>query len=138
MEEEKAFARAYLATDGREMNWVMIRALLASVADTAIVPLQDVLGLGGEARMNRPATLGGNWSWRFREEALGRRAAARLASSRGCTAASRDRTSLRAERPHAEELRHDPGQERERDRDEERAQEPDPVGAHHHDEPDAT
>jgi 4-alpha-glucanotransferase len=70
VEEEKSFARAYLATDGREMNWAMIRALLASVADTAIVPLQDVLGLGSEARMNRPATLGGNWRWRFREEAL--------------------------------------------------------------------
>jgi 4-alpha-glucanotransferase len=70
VEEEKAFARAYLATDGREMSWVMIRALLASVADTAIVPLQDVLGLGSEARMNRPATLGGNWTWRFREDAL--------------------------------------------------------------------
>jgi 4-alpha-glucanotransferase len=70
VEEEKAFARAYLATDGREMSWVMIRALLASVADTAIVPLQDVLGLGSEARMNRPATLGGNWRWRFREEQL--------------------------------------------------------------------
>jgi 4-alpha-glucanotransferase len=52
------------------MSWVMIRALLASVAETAIVPLQDVLGLGSEARMNTPATLGGNWRWRFREEAL--------------------------------------------------------------------
>jgi 4-alpha-glucanotransferase len=52
------------------MSWVMIRALLASVAETAVVPLQDVLGLGSEARMNRPATLGGNWRWRFREEAL--------------------------------------------------------------------
>jgi 4-alpha-glucanotransferase len=70
VEEEKAFARAYLATDGREMSWVMIRALLASVADVAVVPLQDVLGLGSEARMNRPSTLGGNWRWRFREEAL--------------------------------------------------------------------
>jgi 4-alpha-glucanotransferase len=71
VEEEKAFARAYLATDGREMNWVMIRALLASVADTAIVPLQDVLGLGSEARMNRPSTVGGgNWRWRFREDEL--------------------------------------------------------------------
>ncbi|HEX9399666.1 MAG TPA: 4-alpha-glucanotransferase [Anaeromyxobacter sp.] len=77
--EEKAFARAYLATDGREMNWVMIRALLASVAETAIVPLQDVLGLGSEARMNRPATLGGNWTWRFREEALRPEHAERLA-----------------------------------------------------------
>jgi 4-alpha-glucanotransferase len=67
---EKAFARAFLATDGREMNWVMIRTLLASVADTAVVPLQDVLGLGSEARLNRPSTLGGNWRWRVREEEL--------------------------------------------------------------------
>jgi 4-alpha-glucanotransferase len=79
VEREKARARAYLATDGREMNWVMIRALLASVADSAIVPLQDVLGLGSEARMNRPATLGGNWTWRFREDALGARESDRLA-----------------------------------------------------------
>jgi 4-alpha-glucanotransferase len=78
LEEEKAFARAYLATDGREMSWVMIRALLASVADTAIVPLQDVLGLGSAARMNRPATLGGNWRWRFGAEALSAAHAARL------------------------------------------------------------
>ncbi len=67
---EKAFAKAYLDTDGAEMSWVMIRALLASVADTAIVPLQDVLGLGSEARMNVPATVGRNWRWRFREEQL--------------------------------------------------------------------
>jgi 4-alpha-glucanotransferase len=77
--EEKAFARAYLATDGREMSWAMIRAVEASVADTAVVPLQDVLGLGSEARMNRPSTLGGNWTWRFREEELGPDRAARLA-----------------------------------------------------------
>jgi 4-alpha-glucanotransferase len=77
---EKAFAREYLATDGREMHWVLIRTLLASVADTAIVPLQDVLGLGSEARMNTPATLGGNWRWRFREEQLRPEHAARLAS----------------------------------------------------------
>ncbi len=77
---EKALAKAYLDTDGTEMNWVMIRALLASVADTAIVPLQDVLGLGSEARMNVPATLGRNWRWRFREGDLGIDHAARLAA----------------------------------------------------------
>jgi 4-alpha-glucanotransferase len=70
LEEEKAFARRYLGADGGEMNWVLIRALLASVADTAIVPLQDVLGLGSEARMNRPATASGNWRWRVRAEDL--------------------------------------------------------------------
>ncbi len=76
---EKAFAKEYLGTDGREMNWALIRAALGSVADTAIVPLQDALGLGSEARMNRPATLGGNWRWRVREEALAPALAARLA-----------------------------------------------------------
>jgi 4-alpha-glucanotransferase len=76
---EKALAREYLATDGREINWAMIRAVLASVADTAVVPLQDVLGLPGWARMNRPATLGGNWRWRVRDEALTAQLAARLA-----------------------------------------------------------
>jgi 4-alpha-glucanotransferase len=76
---EKAHAREYLATDGREMSWTMIRAVLASVADTAVVPLQDVLELSSEARMNRPSTLGGNWGWRFREEALTPAIAGRLA-----------------------------------------------------------
>jgi len=81
--EEKDFARAYLATDGAEMSWVLVRALLASVADTAIVPLQDVLGLGSEARMNVPATVGGNWRWRFREEAVTVPLAERLARLTG-------------------------------------------------------
>jgi 4-alpha-glucanotransferase len=76
---EKEHARRYLATDGHEMSWVMIRAILASVADTAIVPLQDVLGLGNEARMNRPATPSGNWRWRFRAADLRPELAARLA-----------------------------------------------------------
>jgi 4-alpha-glucanotransferase len=76
---EKAHAREYLATDGREMSWTMIRAVLASVAGTAVVPLQDVLELSSEARMNRPSTLGGNWGWRFREEALTPAIAGRLA-----------------------------------------------------------
>jgi len=62
---ERDFARKYLGMDGREINWVMIRAALASVADMAIVPLQDVLGLGSEARMNLPARPSGNWQWRL-------------------------------------------------------------------------
>ncbi|MGI8742939.1 MAG: 4-alpha-glucanotransferase [Bryobacteraceae bacterium] len=71
-EREREFTKAYLATDGREIHWDFIRAALASVANTAIVPLQDVLGLGNEARMNLPATTKGNWTWRFRSEALTR------------------------------------------------------------------
>ncbi len=79
VEREKAFAMEYLGTDGKDMSWTMIRAVLGSVADTAVLPLQDVLGLGSEARMNRPSTLGGNWRWRVRESQLTAQLAARLA-----------------------------------------------------------
>jgi 4-alpha-glucanotransferase len=75
---EREFTRAYLNTNGREIHWDFIRALEASVADTVLIPLQDVLGLGSEARMNQPATLGGNWRWRFRREALTKDLAGRL------------------------------------------------------------
>ena len=68
----------YLNADGREIHWVFIRTLLASVADTVLFPLQDVLGLGTEARMNLPATLGGNWRWRYRAGALKPELAKRL------------------------------------------------------------
>jgi 4-alpha-glucanotransferase len=70
VQREKAFALSYLGTDGREMNWVLIRTLLASVADIAIVPLQDVLSLGSEARMNLPGRPSGNWRWRFTADML--------------------------------------------------------------------
>ncbi len=63
--KEKAFALRYLGTDGKEMHWALIRALLASVARAAVVPMQDLLGLGTNARMNKPGTLGGNWRWRM-------------------------------------------------------------------------
>jgi 4-alpha-glucanotransferase len=62
---EKAYAMRYLGTDGHEMHWTLIRWALASVADTCIVPLQDVLGLGSEARMNLPGRASGNWQFRF-------------------------------------------------------------------------
>ena len=55
----------YLQSDGREINWDFIRAVMASLAGTTIIPLQDVLGLGSEARMNTPNTTSGNWSWRY-------------------------------------------------------------------------
>jgi 4-alpha-glucanotransferase len=47
-----------------------MRTLLASVADTVLIPLQDVLGLDNEARMNQPATIGNNWRWRFQRGLL--------------------------------------------------------------------
>ncbi len=71
IKQERDFARKYMATSGREINWVGIRVIMASVADTAIFPLQDVLGLGSEARMNTPGTSGDhNWRWRFKANAL--------------------------------------------------------------------
>lgn len=78
---EHDFARAYLNfRDNGEIPWVMIRAVLASVADVAIVPLQDVLGLGTEARMNLPGRVSGNWKWRYRSTALTSDLSARLKS----------------------------------------------------------
>ncbi len=53
-----------------EINWDLIRLALMSVAHTAILPLQDVLGLGSEGRMNTPGRASGNWSWRYTEGAL--------------------------------------------------------------------
>lgn len=69
---EREFARKYLDLDHRPVHWAFIRAALASVADLAIIPLQDVLGLGSEARMNRPGRPTGNWRWRFRRHMLTR------------------------------------------------------------------
>jgi 4-alpha-glucanotransferase len=64
-EAERQHARDYLATDAREIEWDLMRAASASVANTAILTLQDVLGLGSEARMNTPALGAGCWAWRF-------------------------------------------------------------------------
>jgi len=60
----------YLNTDGKDIAWVMIKAVLESPADTAIVPVQDLLNLGSEARMNRPGVATGNWGWRMSPGAL--------------------------------------------------------------------
>ncbi len=79
VERERAFARKYLNTDGRDIHWVFIRTLMASVADTVLFPMQDVLGLGTEARMNLPGSFGRNWRWRCRADALTPDLAARLA-----------------------------------------------------------
>jgi 4-alpha-glucanotransferase len=69
-EHEKSFAQYYLKSDAREINWDMIKALSASAAHTVIYPLQDVMGLGSEHRMNYPGTSTGNWEWRFSWEQL--------------------------------------------------------------------
>jgi 4-alpha-glucanotransferase len=71
-------ALLYLNSDGTEVHWDFIRAALGSVAALALFPLQDVLGLGAEACMNRPGTSEGNWLWRYREEMLTDAASERL------------------------------------------------------------
>jgi len=80
----KAYARAYLDLDRkreREIHWTCIRALMASVAELVVFPMQDVLGLGSEARMNTPGTSGPhNWSWRLRADQLRPDVAERLRS----------------------------------------------------------
>jgi 4-alpha-glucanotransferase len=62
---ERRRALADLHTSGRSFHWAMIRGVMGSVADTAVIPVQDLLGLGSDARMNTPATTAGNWRWRF-------------------------------------------------------------------------
>lgn len=64
-ENEKNFAQRYLNFDGNEINWQMISILSGSAANTVIFPLQDVIGLNSEHRMNLPGTSEGNWEWRF-------------------------------------------------------------------------
>lgn len=76
--KEHAFARSYLNFDDEPVNWVLIRAVLGSVADTAIIPAQDLLGLGNEARMNLPGTSSGNWRCRVLPDALTPELAAKL------------------------------------------------------------
>lgn len=70
--------KTYLNTDAAEINWDLIRAAWASVAQTAIAPLQDILGLGSEARMNLPASTNNNWTWRFGPKDLTEELAKRL------------------------------------------------------------
>lgn len=59
-------------------NWGFIRALYASPANVAIIPMQDIIGLGSQARMNTPSTIGGNWSWRMKKGATTPYRAAKL------------------------------------------------------------
>ena len=88
--------RDYLGSDGAEISWDLIRSAYTSVARTAIVPMQDVLGLGAAARMNTPARPAGNWEWRappdgFREADA--RRLFRLAAVSGRADAEGDRGS---------------------------------------------
>ena len=77
--QERNYISRYTGSPQEPVQWTFIRMALASVCRFAVVPLQDVLGLGSEARLNTPGTSGGgNWSWRFEEGALTDGLAARL------------------------------------------------------------
>ncbi len=66
--KERALVQAYLNTSGSSIHWAMIRAAFGTVADMVIVPMQDVLGYGSEARMNMPGQLGAWWAFRLLEQ----------------------------------------------------------------------
>jgi 4-alpha-glucanotransferase len=78
LRREREYCLKYLKSDGTEIHWDFIRAALASVATLSIIPLQDMLGLGSDARMNTPASTDGNWAWRFDASALTDELSARL------------------------------------------------------------
>jgi 4-alpha-glucanotransferase len=77
---EKDAVKAYLAPAENDEVWAMIRAVETSVADICIVPVQDILDLGEQARMNMPSRPGDNWGWRCPEGALTPELAKRLAA----------------------------------------------------------
>ncbi len=67
-QEERDFYRRYLSRDGKNVSWDLIRAVWSSVAATAIAPLQDLLSLDSNARMNFPGKASGNWTWRAKSD----------------------------------------------------------------------
>jgi 4-alpha-glucanotransferase len=69
-ESNRDHVRRYLRVSGREIGWDFIRSAYASVCTLAVIPLQDLLTLGTEARFNTPGTSQGNWTWRYRPEQL--------------------------------------------------------------------
>jgi 4-alpha-glucanotransferase len=64
-EHERRNAEAYVGRCDDGIHWAFIRSVLCSPASLSMIPLQDLLGLGSEARMNTPSLHGGNWRWRF-------------------------------------------------------------------------
>jgi 4-alpha-glucanotransferase len=78
-EHERRNAEAYVGRCDNGIHWAFIRAAQVSPASLCIIPLQDVLGLGSEARMNTPSLHGGNWKWRYAQAALTAEFAGKLA-----------------------------------------------------------
>ena len=79
LDYEKNNAKLYLGLNAEEgYNWGMIRGVWSSIANVAIAPIQDFLGLGNEARMNLPSSSGGNWSWRMKANSLNNQLARKI------------------------------------------------------------
>lgn len=76
---EKDFMRRYMGVDGSDISWDLIRLAMMSVATLSVYPLQDLLSMGSETRMNLPGVLGGNWEWRLKEGQLDKFTISRLA-----------------------------------------------------------
>lgn len=94
-EGERDAVKAYFGPKAdQEIHWTFVQAAATSVADVCIVPLQDVLGLGSEARMNVPSRSDGNWRWRYQPGALHPDATERLAAL--AAVSDRDGTLLAA------------------------------------------
>lgn len=77
-DSERRLVNEYLGFPGEPMPWPIIRTALASRARLAMIPMQDVLALDGEHRMNLPGTIEGNWRWRFRWDQVEHDLATRL------------------------------------------------------------
>jgi 4-alpha-glucanotransferase len=91
-EQERQYCLRHLGIPGREIHWEMIKVLLDSQAGAAVFPVQDVLGLGSDSRMNTPGTTSGNWRWRLREGQFTRSIKQRLRTL--TDAAERNRIAL--------------------------------------------
>ena len=80
VQTERAYALHYLSSTGKAFHWDMIRLAFSSVAEIAIIPMQDILGLDSSARMNVPGKAEGNWGWRYRAGQLTPKVKDRLAT----------------------------------------------------------
>ena len=108
--DEKHSLHRYLGPVGEPVEWAVIRAACRSVCDMAVVPLQDALGLGNEARMNAPGKFGGNWSWRLASGALRPELAARLRDL-AVTYGRKEVPKEKAEAPDEEAVPYEPAEE---------------------------
>jgi 4-alpha-glucanotransferase len=79
-ETERSAIRAYVGENDADIHWALIRLAQESVASLSVVPLQDVLGLGSEARLNTPSVSEGNFRWRYQPGALTDAVAGKLAA----------------------------------------------------------